>query len=76
LIGRLGPSLPPKTLLTTGGTSKVLARAAVTFGKHAGRRFLAGHPMAGKEQPGEAADLIYFRVCVVVTRLLIRMFEG
>lgn len=59
LIGRLGPSLPPKTLLTDVGSTKaeVLARAAATFGKHAGRRFLAGHPMAGKEQPGvEAAD--------------------
>jgi prephenate dehydrogenase len=67
LIGRLGPSLPPKTLLTDVGSTKaeVLARAAVTFGKHAGRRFLAGHPMAGKEQPGvEAADPDLFQGAV------------
>jgi prephenate dehydrogenase len=59
LIGRLGPSLPPKALLTDVGSTKaeVLASATRTFGKHTGRRFLAGHPMAGKEQAGvEGAD--------------------
>ena len=59
LIGRLGPALPPKTLLTDVGSTKaeVLARATATFGKDVGRRYLAGHPMAGKEQSGvEAAD--------------------
>ena len=35
----------------------MLARATAIFGKNAGRRFLAGHPMAGKEQSGvEVAD--------------------
>jgi prephenate dehydrogenase len=59
LIGRLGPVLPAKTLLTDVGSTKaeVLARARKVFGKNTGRRFLAGHPMAGKEQSGvEFAD--------------------
>ncbi len=59
LIARLGPALPPKTLLTDTGSTKVeiLARATAVFGKQTGRRFLAGHPMAGKEQSGvEFAD--------------------
>jgi len=59
LIERLGPSLPPKTLLTDVGSTKaqVLMQAQSVFGKNAGGRFLAGHPMAGKEQAGvEFAD--------------------
>src|SRR5579864_1248555 len=44
LIERLGPSLPAKTL--------VVERALKVFGKNAGKRFLAGHPMAGKEMSG------------------------
>ena len=59
LLARLGPALPPKTLLTDTGSTKaeVLARATAVFGKQTGRRFLAGHPMAGKEQCGvEFAD--------------------
>jgi len=63
-IGRLGPSLPAKTLLTDTGSTKaeVLARAAATFRKQTGSRFLAGHPMAGKEQSGvEFADADLFQ---------------
>jgi prephenate dehydrogenase len=59
LISRLGPALPAKTLLTDTGSTKVevLARATAIFGKQTGNRFLAGHPMAGKEQCGvEFAD--------------------
>jgi prephenate dehydrogenase len=59
LISRLGPALPAKTLLTDAGSTKaeVLARATAIFGKQTGNRFLAGHPMAGKEQSGvEFAD--------------------
>jgi prephenate dehydrogenase len=59
LIDRLGPALPPKTLLTDVGSTKadIVAQARSAFGKDAGRRFLAGHPMAGKEHPGvEFAD--------------------
>jgi prephenate dehydrogenase len=52
LIDRLAPSLPPRTLVTDVGSTKaeVTKRAAKSFGKTAGQRFLAGHPMAGKEQ--------------------------
>src|ERR1700719_895350 len=59
LIERLGPALPPKTLLTDVGSTKaeVLERAKHVFQKSIGVRFLAGHPMAGKEQSGvEFAD--------------------
>ena len=54
LIGRLGPSLAPSTLLTDVGSTKVqiVQRATAVFGKDAGTRFLAGHPMAGKEHSG------------------------
>jgi prephenate dehydrogenase len=58
-IDRLGPALPPKTLLTDVGSTKaeVLHRAKTVFGKNNGVRFLAGHPMAGKEHAGvEFAD--------------------
>jgi len=64
LIGRLGPALPPKTLLTDVGSTKaeILERARTVFQKNAGTRFLAGHPMAGKEQSGvEFADADLFQ---------------
>lgn len=53
-IERLAPSLPARTLVTDVGSTKaeVVKRAAKSFGKTAGQRFLAGHPMAGKEQAG------------------------
>jgi prephenate dehydrogenase len=63
LIGRLGPALPPKTLVTDVGSTKaeIVQRAAKSFGRHAGQRFLAGHPMAGKESAGvEFADADLF----------------
>jgi len=63
LVGRLGPSLPPKTLVTDVGSTKaeVVARAVKSFGRTAGHRFLAGHPMAGKEHAGvEFADADLF----------------
>lgn len=59
LIERLGPALPAKTLVTDVGSTKaeVLQRAKTVFGKNIGVRFLAGHPMAGKERSGvEFAD--------------------
>jgi prephenate dehydrogenase len=54
LIERLGPALPPKTLLTDVGSTKVavIERAMKVFGKNASRQFLGGHPMAGKETSG------------------------
>ena len=67
LIGRVGPALAPKALLTDVGSTKaeILARASATFGKDVSRRYLAGHPMAGKEQSGvEAADPDLFQGAV------------
>jgi prephenate dehydrogenase len=63
LIERLGPALPAKTLLTDVGSTKgeVANRAQKVFGKAVSQRFLAGHPMAGKEQSGvEFADADLF----------------
>jgi prephenate dehydrogenase len=67
LIERLGPALPAKTLLTDVGSTKaaVVERAVKVFGKNAGKRFLAGHPMAGKESSGvEHADADLFHNAV------------
>jgi prephenate dehydrogenase len=64
LIGQLGPRLPADTLLTDVGSTKagVTERALSVFGKEAGNRFLAGHPMAGKEHCGvEYADADLFQ---------------
>jgi prephenate dehydrogenase len=64
LIERLGPALSAKALLTDVGSTKseVVARAQKVFGKSASQRFLAGHPMAGKEQSGvEFADADLFQ---------------
>jgi prephenate dehydrogenase len=63
LIGRLGPSLPPKTLVTDVGSTKaeIVQRATKSFGRNAGQKFLAGHPMTGKEHAGvEFADANLF----------------
>ena len=67
LIGRLGPALPASTLLTDVGSTKaaVAEQALRVFGKNAGKRFLAGHPMAGKENSGvDYADADLFRNAV------------
>ena len=64
LIERLGPVLPPDVLLTDVGSTKaeIVARARQVFGAAAAERFLAGHPMAGKERSGiEQADADLFR---------------
>jgi prephenate dehydrogenase len=63
LIERLGPALSARTLVTDVGSTKadIVARAAKSFGRTAGQRFLAGHPMAGKEVAGvESADANLF----------------
>ena len=63
LIERVGPVLPADALLTDVGSTKaaVVERAEKVFGKKAGKRFLAGHPMAGKELSGvEYADAELF----------------
>src|SRR5713101_5902840 len=67
LIERLAPRLSPATLLTDVGSTKaeIVARAGKAFGKDAPRRFMAGHPMAGKENSGIAfADADLFRGAV------------
>jgi prephenate dehydrogenase len=67
LIGRIGPGLPASTLLTDVGSTKtaIAERALSVFGSNAGKRFLAGHPMAGKEVGGvDYADAELFQNAV------------
>ncbi|MGH9641321.1 MAG: prephenate dehydrogenase, partial [Terriglobales bacterium] len=64
LIERLGSSIPARTLVTDVGSTKeeIVRRAVKSFGRTAGQRFLAGHPMAGKESSGvEFADADLFQ---------------
>ena len=64
LIERVGPVLPAKALLTDVGSTKamVVAQALKVMGKAAGKRFVAGHPMAGKELSGvDYADADLFQ---------------
>jgi prephenate dehydrogenase len=66
LIGQLR-GLPATTLLTDVGSTKaaVAQQALNVFGKNAGKRFLAGHPMAGKENSGvDFADADLFQNAV------------
>lgn len=67
LIERVGPVMPARALLTDVGSTKaaVVQRAQTVFGKNAGKRFLAGHPMAGKELSGvDYADPDLFQKAV------------
>jgi len=67
LIDRVGPVLPAKALLTDVGSTKTLVveRAVKMFGKSAAKRFLAGHPMAGRELSGvDYADADLFQNAV------------
>ena len=67
LIEKLAPHLPPSTLLTDVGSTKseILRAASRAFGTEVSERFLAGHPMAGKENSGiEFADADLFRGAV------------
>ncbi len=67
LIERLGPALPAKTLLTDVGSTKsaVVEQSVKVFGKNVGKRFLPGHPMAGKEMSGvDYADADLFQKAV------------
>src|ERR1700686_51123 len=54
LIERLAPHLRADVLLTDVGSTKlqVVSRAQKVFGSRTARTFLAGHPMAGKENSG------------------------
>lgn len=51
LIERIGPTAPPDALITDAGSTKkeIVDRARSVFGDQVARRFLGGHPMAGKE---------------------------
>jgi prephenate dehydrogenase len=67
MIDRIGPVLPAKALLTDVGSTKaaIVDRAMKVFGKNARKKFLAGHPMAGKELSGvDYADADLFRNAV------------
>jgi prephenate dehydrogenase len=67
LIELLGRGLPARTLLTDVGSTKaaIVTRARSVYGKSVGRRFLAAHPMAGKEHSGvDFADPFLFRGAV------------
>jgi prephenate dehydrogenase len=67
LIERLAPHVPADALVTDVGSTKceVVLRAQKAFGSRAPDKFLAGHPMAGKENSGiEFADADLFRGAV------------
>lgn len=66
-VKRLGPQLPADVLITDVGSTKleIVEEARAVFGADAGKRFLAGHPMAGKERSGiEMAGAELFRGAV------------
>lgn len=54
LIERIGPLASPNALITDVGSTKkeIIDRARSVFGENAVRRFVGGHPMAGKEHGG------------------------
>jgi prephenate dehydrogenase len=67
LIDRLAPHLPVDALVSDVGSTKseIILRAQKAFGSRAPDKFLAGHPMAGKENSGfEFADAELFRGAV------------
>lgn len=67
LIERLAPHLDADALVTDVGSTKseIVTRAQRAFGSRAPDKFLAGHPMAGKENSGvEFADADLFRGAV------------
>ena len=67
LLPKIAPHLVPDALVTDVGSTKaeIVRRASEAWGEEAGRCFLAGHPMAGKENSGiEYADPELFRGAV------------
>lgn len=54
LIERIGPLASANALITDVGSTKkeIVERARSVFGENAARRFIGGHPMAGKEHSG------------------------
>jgi prephenate dehydrogenase len=64
LMAKIGPAMSNEALLTDTGSTKleIVRRARTVFGNDAIRRFLPGHPMAGKERGGiEQAEAELFR---------------
>jgi prephenate dehydrogenase len=80
LIDRLARRLNPNAILTDVGSTKleIVSRARQVFGEDAPRRFLPGHPMAGKENSGiKYADPDLFRGAVwFLTPLVGRSLPG
>jgi len=67
LIERLAAALSSETLVTDVGSTKaqVVSRAQKSFGSETAQQFLAGHPIAGKENSGiEFADANLFHGAV------------
>jgi prephenate dehydrogenase len=67
LLAKLAPQVSPGALITDVGSTKaeVVRAASQAFGNNVKHRFLAGHPMAGKENSGiEYADAELFRGAV------------
>jgi len=67
LIEQLAPHLAADALVTDVGSTKseIVAHAQKAFGSRAPDKFLAGHPMAGKESSGiDFADADLFRGAV------------
>jgi len=67
LLSKIAPWVSRKALVTDVGSTKaeIVRGASKAFGTEAARRFLAGHPMAGKEDSGiEYADPELFRGAV------------
>jgi len=67
LLERIGPLVSPDALITDVGSTKIeiMSRARDVFGTDVAKRFLPGHPMAGKENSGvEHADADLFRDAV------------
>jgi len=67
LLSKIAPHLLPDALVTDVGSTKaeIVRRASEAWGEEAAHSFLAGHPMAGKENSGiEHADPELFRGAV------------
>jgi prephenate dehydrogenase len=68
VMTEIAPHLPPRVVVTDGGSTKrdVIASARRFLGGHS-RRFVPGHPIAGTERSGAAAGFAeLYRDCLVV----------
>ena len=80
LIERVGPLLKEDQLLTDVGSTKTAAVAAAgrVFGRQATRRFLPGHPMAGRSPSGitQAAPEIFENAVWIFTEPHAELLES